>query len=592
MMAKRKKKNKACPEARRVAGVVSGQRAQQHAGSTLHSHTVGAIPLLNRIMQRMQLEPLLRQHVPDKDRRTRPGTARVLTLLVSNLLVSREPVYGVAEWASRYAPDLFGLAPDDLERLNDDRLGRCLDRLFATLDTDLVLAVVRQVVEEFQVSLDELHNDSTTVSFYGSYPEAEQPHWILQRLAPAITWGHSKDHRPDLKQLLYTLTVTEDGGVPVYFQAHSGNMTDDQTHQATWLLLRQLVGRPDFVYVADCKLATTDNMNAIARQGGRFISILPATRKENTRFRQRLRQQPDSVTWRELDQRRDEDDEVIDTLSVCTDELLSAEGYRLYWILSTRKQEQDAATRVSQTERAIRHLLELRERLCGPRTRFRQRDKVLQAVHEILQEYGVQDWLQVEIEEVQRESYRQAHRGRPGKDTQFKRTVRTQYTISWQIHAPALEEAARDDGVFPLITNLQDWDARQVLEAYKRQPIIEKRFSQLKTDFCVAPVYLKNVGRIVALLAVYFFALMVQTLLERELRRAMKQQRRSTLPLYPEGRPCSRPTTRQVIDCLDTIQRHTLLRRGAEDELLVTDLSPLQRQLLTLLQLSPKNYGR
>ena len=56
-----------------------------------------------------------------------------------------------------------------------------------------------------------------------------------------------------------------------------------------------------------------------------------------------------------------------------------------------------------------------------------------------------------------------------------------------------------------------------MLEAYKRQPIIEKRFSQLKTDFCVAPVYLKNVGRIVALLAVYFFALMVQTLLEREL---------------------------------------------------------------------------
>ena len=423
-----------------MAGVVSGQRAKKHAGSTLHSHTVGAIPLLSRIMQRMQLEPLLRQHVPDKDRRTRPGTARVD-------VVGEQPA-GVAGTGLRRGgmgqplrADLFGLAPDDLQRLNDDRLGRGLDRLFAALDTDLVLAVVRQVVEEFQVSLDELHNDSTTVSFYGSYPEAEQPHWILQRLAPAITWGHSKDHRPDLKQLLYTLTVTEDGGVPVYFQAHSGNMTDDQTHQATWLLLRQLVGRPDFVYVADCKLATTDNMNAIARQGGRFISILPAMRKENTRFRQRLRQQPDSVTWRELDQRRDEDDEVIDTLSVCTDELLSAEGYRLYWILSTRKQEQDAATRVSQTERAIRHLLELRERLSGPRTRFRQRDKVLQAVHEILQEYGVQDWLQVEIEEVQLESYRQAHRGRPGKDTQFKRTVRTQYTISWQIHAPALEEA-------------------------------------------------------------------------------------------------------------------------------------------------------
>ena len=590
MMANRK--NKACPEARRVAGVVSGRRAKQHAGSTLHSHTIGAVPLLTRIMQRMQLEPLLQQHVPDTDRRTRPATARVLTLLVSNLLVSREPVYGVAEWASQYAPDLFGLVPQDLERLNDDRLGRCLDRLFAALDTDLVMAVVRQVVQEFQVSLDELHNDSTTVSFFGSYPEAEQPHWILQRLAPAITWGHSKDHRPDLKQLLYTLTVTEDGGVPLYFQAHSGNTTDDQTHQATWLLLRQLVGRPDFVYVADCKLATTDNMNAIARQGGRFISILPATRKENTQFRQRLRHAPAQVTWRELYQLRDENHEVIDTLSVCTDELLSAEGYRLYWILSTRKQEQDAATRVSRTERAIRHLLELRPRLAGPRTRFRQRDKVAQAVHDILHEYGVQDWLVVEIQEVEQETYRQAHRGRPGKDTPFKRTVQTRYTIAWQIDTSALEAAARDDGVFPLITNLQDWNARQVLEAYKRQPIIEKRFSQLKTDFCVAPVYLKNVGRIVALLAVYFFALIVQTLLERELRRAMKQQRLNTLPLYPEGRPCARPTTRKTIDVLENIQRHTIQRRGADEELMVTDLSPLQRQLLILLNHSPKNYGR
>lgn len=587
-----KRQSKACPEARRVAGVVSGQRARKRAGSTLVSHRVGAIPILARIMERMQLQRLLGQHVPDQDRRTKPSTARVLTLLVSNLLVSREPLYGVAEWASHYAPDLFGFRPDELAHLNDDRVGRSLDRLFASLDSDLVIAVVRQVVQEFCVSLDELHNDSTTVSFFGSYPDAEQEGLILRRLAPAITWGHSKAHRPDLKQLLYTLTVTDDGGVPIYFQAHSGNVADDQTHPTTWLILRELVGRPDFVYVADCKLATTENMNAIARQGGRFITILPATRKENAQFRQRLREQPSGVTWRELYQLRDEDHEVIDTLSVCTDDLLSAEGYRLYWILSTRKKEQDAAARASMTERAIGQLLELRQRLLGPRTRFRQRDKVAQAVEEILTAYGVQQWLVVEIHESEQEIYRQLRRGRPGKDTKFKRTVQTQYTISWQINAPALEDAAKDDGVFPLITNLHDWDARRVLEAYKRQPILEKRFSQLKTDFCVAPVYLKNVGRIVGLLAVYFFALIVQTLLERELRRAMKKQRVSTLPLYPEGRPCSRPTTRHTIDVFENIQRHAIQRHGAEDELMVTELSPLQRQLLELLDVPPKHYGR
>ena len=586
-----KRKPKACPEARRPVGVASGQRAKKRAGSTLLSHGVGAIPLLTRILDRMQLESLFQQHVPDSDRRTKPATAKVLKLLVCNLLVSREPLYGVAEWACNYAPDVLGFKPEELEHLNDDRVGRSLDRLFAALDSELVMAVVRQVVQEFDVSLNELHNDSTSIAFFGAYPDAQQEGQMHQRPTPAITWGHSKDHRPDLKQLLYTLTVTDDGGVPIYFQTQSGNTTDDTTHQATWKILHELVDRPDFLYVADCKLATTENMNAIARQGGRFISILPATRQECTLFRRRMREQPQTVSWRELYQLRDEQPEVLDTLSVCTDDLLSAEGYRLHWIFSTRKQENDAAARLSLTDRAMRRLAELRQRLIAPRTRFRQRDKVDQAVQDILTEYGVADWLVVEVQESEQESFQQEHPGRPNEDTKYKRTVRTHYTCSWQIDATALADAAKADGVFPLITNVKDWDARQVLEAYKRQPIIEKRFSQLKTDFCVAPVYLKNVGRIAGLLGVYFFALIVQTLLERELRRAMRAQRIATLPLYPEGRPCSRPTTRQTLDVFENIQRHTIQRQGEEDEMIVTDLSALQRQLLELLNDSPKNYG-
>jgi transposase len=589
MMAKRQ--HQACPEARRARGLVSGQRAKSRVGSTIHSHSVGALPLLRRIMERMQLEPLVRHHVPDKDARTKPSTARVLTLLVSNLLVSREPVYGVAEWAGNYAPDLFSLQPDELQHLNDDRVGRCLDRIFAALDSELVMAVVRQVVQEFSVSLEELHNDSTTVSFFGNYADAQQEGLMHQLATPAITWGHSKDHRPDLKQLLYILTVTDDGGIPIYFQTSSGNVVDDQTHQATWEILRKLIGRPDFIYVADCKLATTDNMNAIARQGGRFISVLPATRKEDAQFRQRLREQPHGVSWRELYQLRDEDHNVLDTLSVCADESLSAEGYRLHWILSTRKKEDDGVARAGLTDRAMRRLSELRERLLSPRTRFRQRDKVEQAVQEILSEYHLGDWLVVEIQEAEQETYRQERRGRPGKNTKYTRTLQMQYTITWRIDAKRLEDAAQDDGIFPLITNLEDWDARKVLEAYKRQPILEKRFSQLKTDFRVAPVYLKNVGRIVGLLAVYFFALMVQALLERELRRAMKEHRLSDLPLYPEGRACTRPTTRRTLDVFENIQRHTVQRRNSAAETLVTELSPLQRQLLTLLNISPKHYG-
>ena len=113
---------------------------------------------------------------------------------------------------------------------------------------EMILAVMRHVVGEFSVGLDELHNDSTTVSFYGAYEEAGKEGHRQGRPTPAITWGHSKDHRPDLKQLLYTLTISEDGGVPVYFTTASGNVVDDRTHCQTWDLLQSLVGRPEFLY--------------------------------------------------------------------------------------------------------------------------------------------------------------------------------------------------------------------------------------------------------------------------------------------------------------------------------------------------------
>ena len=100
--------------------------------------------------------------------------------------------------------------------------------------------------------------------------------------------------------------------------------------------------------------------------------------------------------------------------------------------------------------------------------------------------------------------------------------------------------------------------AKELLLAYKGQPMIEKRFAQLKTDFAVAPVYLKEVSRIQALLCVYFLALLVESLLERELRRAMESEGIESLPLYPEGRACRRPTARKVIDLFEDVQRHEL----------------------------------
>ena len=133
--------------------------------------------------------------------------------------------------------------------------------------------------------------------------------------------------------------------------------------------------------------------------------------------------------------------------------------------------------------------------------------------------------------------------------------------------------------------------AKDLLLAYKQQPMIEKRFAQLKTDFVVAPVYLKEVSRIQALLCVYFLALLVESLLERELRRAMEREGIESLPLYPEGRACRRPTARKVIDLFEDVQRHELTAGRRPAVVFTTKLSRLQRQILRLLGM-PKAYER
>jgi transposase len=539
----------------------------------------------------MRLEEFFQEHLPPDDPRCRFPTAQALLVLVRNVLMSREPVYAVGDWAARFAPDLFNLWDDQLALLHDDRLGRCLTRLFQATGPELILAVVRHVITEFQVSLDELHNDSTTVSFYGAYQEASQEGTRLGRTTHAITWGYSKAHRPDLKQLLYTLTISRDGGVPVYFTSHSGNVVDDKTHCATWDLLCQLVGSPDFLYVADCKLASEENLRHIARTG-RFVTVMPRTHGDDERFRSRLRQSPQAIGWQPLYDVTDDDGQVTDRLSVCAEEWLSSAGYRLLWYRSTRKVELDQTTRARRVQRALAALTELRERLSSPRTRFRERAKVQQAVDQLLGECQVESLIQVQIEEREDATYRQARPGRPGKDTEYKKETRPRYHLTWNLDPAAFEQAEQEDGIFPLLTNDRQLTAEEVLRAYKRQPIIEKRFSQLKTDFAVAPVHLKDVGRIQGLLTVYFFVLLIQTLLERELRRAMARQGIDTLPLYPEGRPCSRPTTARVIEVFEPIQRHVLIVGDNEPQTLLTELTDLQRQIIQLLGLSPVDYDR
>ena len=96
----------------------------------LSSQTLGALPIVDAFLERMGVDALLERVLGATDARVALRPAKAIGLLVRNLCVNREPIYALGEWAAPYDPRLLGLSVDDLALLNDDRVGRALDRLF------------------------------------------------------------------------------------------------------------------------------------------------------------------------------------------------------------------------------------------------------------------------------------------------------------------------------------------------------------------------------------------------------------------------------------------------------------------------------
>ena len=181
--------------------------------------------------------------------------------------------------------------------------------------------------------------------------------------------------------------------------------------------------------------------------------------------------------------------------------------------------------------------------------------------------------------------FRQENRGRPGPKTRYVRQERQRFSVAARVKADVIAADERADGMFPLITNCQDLSLQQILEAYKFQPKLEKRHEQLKSVQQLAPVWLKNVSRIEAVLFLYFVALLVHALLEREVRQGMVREHLDRLPLYPEDRDCTAPSTERILDVFAPLQRHRLRRRGRLVQVFEPELNDLHKQILTLMRL-------
>ncbi|CAN5843011.1 hypothetical protein BH23ACT10_BH23ACT10_21130 [soil metagenome] len=555
----------------------------------LRSQALGPLPVINAFIDRLGLAGLLERFLPHDDVRVRLAPATAIAVVIANLVIHRQPVYALGRWAAPFDPALLGLAADEVGLLNDDRVGRVLAGLFDADRASLLTRLVVDAIDTFDIDTSQLHNDSTSIRFAGSYTAADG-HARGGKPTPAIAYGHSKDHRPDLKQLVWILTVTADGAVPIAYRAVDGNTTDDTTHVATWDGLVALVGRPDFLYVADCKLATRDTMGHIHRNHGRFVSVLPATRKEDRAFRDWLVDHtPDWIeAMRRPARRSDDPDDVWHTTAAPWP---SAEGYRITWVHSSAKTARDAESRRDRIARGIAALDGLNQRLASPKTRIKTPVAVEQAATAALATASAARWVGFTVTERVEERYRQEKRGRPGKDTRYRRITRTHHRVAWHLDETRIARDAASDGCFPLISNDRDLTGAELLVAYKFQPNLEKRHAQLKGTQLVAPVFLRDPARIEGLLCCHFIAMLIQALIERHIRNAMADRGLDELSIYPEDRGCRAPTAARLLEIFAGVSRHHLY--DTDGNLIQTfqpELTNLQRQVLDLLDIPTSTY--
>jgi transposase len=548
--------------------------------SVLTKFVLGAHPIIEHFVETMRIRETISTYMR-ADKRMKLDDDKVLTLLIHNILTTSNALYEMEDWLKPLDAEKLGLSPKETNFIQDDKIGKGLFRFYNSRHKDVFFRLALRAIKVFELDCSRIHHDTTTVTFAGKYPG-----WSVQEL---LTHGKNKDHRPDLKQLVLGLNVTADGAVPISHRIYNGNQTDDRLHPANHKGLQKLLKRVDFIYVADSKLATEENLGKIAAWHGRFVSVMPRTWKADEQFRKKVRRS--AIQWKHILSRKNnrKPDSKVDRYYVAKGDYKTSHGYRLHWIRSTQKAEQDAETRVRRIHRALEELREIEPKLNS--YNLKQRKQIAQRIESILKSRHCQSLIQYEIHSTREYKQTYQKKGRPTKGTPKKVTWKNFYSIMFAVDQEAVKLEMTTDGVFPLITNLdaKTHSAKKVLEIYKFQPFLEKRHTQLKTYQEIAPVYLKKPERVVAYLHIHVMALMVSSLIERTIRLAMRKKGIDSLPIYPENRPCKSPTMFDIDRLFQYVERYEVTV-GDDTMVFPAELTKTQKEVLALLEIPIAAY--
>jgi len=504
---------------------------------------------------------------------------QMVLALVLDALSGRSPLFRLPQAFAKLDTELLLGEAISPERLNDDAVGRALDRIFEVGTGKVLSAVALRAVKLFDLDTTHVHHDTTSHSVYGDYDlygeEAlDQPF--------VITFGFSKDHRPDLKQLVHSLLCV-DAGIPIYSQCESGNLSDKVVNRnliPTMVERMAELGQDNFLYVADSALITPDNLALMDdwKSGFRFVSRLPASYKEcGKAVAKGVRQD----SWQDLGTLSDEPstpkrkpahyhgfETMVDLYGVWYRALVvHSDAYderRTKRLERTLEQSRAEAERIAIEQEKIEYacLPDAQAAVLRlPRGRF----------HELVGQ----------IEEAPVYAS-----GRPKADG-TRKIKRTTYRlkISLKPREEAISRTRKEAGCFVLVTNEPEepsggLNSKELLRAYHDQHSVEQNFGFLKDPVIVNALFLKSPRRIEALGLILVLALMIWRLMERTMRVSLKESNAKVVGW--NNRQTSRPTSFMMTTKFVSV----IVIRTAERRFLAEPLDPIQERYLQILGLS------
>ena len=517
----------------------------------------------------------------DCDMEVSPG--RMVLAMILDSLSGRSPLFRMELFFADQDVELVLGQDIPLAKMRDHTFGRVLDRL-AEVGTNKVLGVVVMgVIKSFDLDMSHVHHDTTSHSLYGDYAFYDEENPVDPFV---ITHGFSKDHRPDLKQLVHSLLCV-DHGIPIYSKLHDGNASDKNINR---FIISEMVermrklGRKDFIYVADSALITQNNLSLInGWEGGcLFLSRLPLTYNE---CRDAIARAVAADAWEEIgiisDQPETKNRKPASYKAFETGVTLYGTDYRVVVVHSDAHDKRRTKRVDKELHKDLKELTKLTKKLekvsyvCLPDAQAAASRLPSGTYHE----------LSAEIEPAHKYA-----RGRPRADG--ARTItETRYALKIRITPKdeSIEKARQEAGCFVLITNAPSSgskavSAKQLLTTYKDQHMVESNFAFLKDPIFVNALFLKSPRRIEALGLVLILALLIWRLIERAMRLSLKADQAKITGWV--NRKTSRPTTFMMTTKFSGML--VLLVAGKRH--LVRPLSELQLQYLKILDIKPEVF--